>query len=210
MIDWGSLFTQFLIAAFTSSLVYYFGIRQSALTYKNDYYKKIIENRVDAYKLVQDLLATLSPQKNDTGDGKEPDFLILFWVSLPYSIRQRNLDLDKQFKLEDYKGEVNHEIFYFELFRRDLAAALRQEAWLSGELIDALKGLFKHLALIYDAYTSSIGSKEYRPSELEEIGKEHHERLLTMRDNIKKIFYRDILSLHEVNNFIAAKKAEYK
>lgn len=210
MIDWNSLLTQFLIAAFTSSLVYFFGIRQSALTYKNDYYKKIIENRVDAYKLVQDLLATLSPHKNDTEEGKEPDFLILFWVSLSYSIRQRNLDLDKQFNLEDYKGEVNHEVFYFELFRRDLATALRQEAWLSSELIIALKELFKHLALIYGAYTASIGSEKYRPFELEEIGKEHHKRLLGMRDNIKKLFYRDILSLHEVNDFIASKKAEHK
>jgi hypothetical protein len=200
-----------LIASIITLVLTFFSTRnQKAKDYENDYYKKIIENRFAAYKMVEELLATLSPKVLHIN----PPYLIIFFVSLPYYVKQKNLDLYNQYNLnKDYLGErtkMEDESYLFKLFLANLATAMRQEVWLSNLLMSKLSELFAlgvAIQSIYEQHNDAdLNAKiPYRLKSLANIGQDFHDEIVKLRDEVKAIFYSDILSLHNVDSFILAK-----
>jgi hypothetical protein len=197
-----------VIAAIVSALLSPLFIRlQKRSEYKDEYYKEMIKSRSAAYKLVESLLATLSPDSENMFPKKP--FLIIFYVSIPYYVTDRNLDLSNPFLLdEDKYSEKEKESWYFNLFLSKLAEALTQEAWLSNKLYASLKALFDDLINISAVY-QRINKNNYTPGVLRKLGEKHYKALVIRRDAIKPIFLENLLHLHEVQDF-ANKKLNKK
>jgi hypothetical protein len=184
----------------STRFTYFLTKNQKEKDYENEYYKKIIENRFAAYKLVEKLLATLSPDSENTAPKKP--FLIIFYVSISFYVADRNLDLSNPFLLDENKySEKEKESWYFNLFLSKLAEALTQEAWLSKELYASLKALFDDLINISSVY-QRINKNNYTPGILRKLGEKHYKALAIRRDALNPLFLRDLLSLHEVQAFV--------
>jgi hypothetical protein len=196
----------------STRLAYLLTKSQKEKDYENEYYKKIIESRFAAYNLVEKLLATLSADSENT-TGPENAFLIIFWVELPFFVKQNNLSLTKQYDLDkSYLGKRSKradESWYFNLFVNDLADALTREVWLSADLHRHLKDLFDFTIKISDEYQKSNNSI-YENERLVEFGKKHYKALVEKRDTIKVVFQHDLLNLHKVQQFIDNKTERSK
>jgi hypothetical protein len=197
-----------------AALVFLFTWLQKRKDYENEYYKKVIENRFAAYKMVEDLLATLAPDNKHPKITK-PLYLVVFWVTLDYyiGIQKRNIDepYDRDKEMSGTRDEKADNAYLFNLFSRNLADTLRQEVWLSDALLEKLSELFKVFITISFEYDELYlkKSQESKKDALTEVGHLHHDEVVNLREEIKIIFYSDMNSLHEVAQFLKSKKKRY-
>jgi hypothetical protein len=163
--------------------------------YKNDYYKKVIETRMAAYKAVQEILASLNNDTLDFADHK--GYMNMFEVTLSMHIENYNLNIDNQYvKKADFKED---EFYGFKNFMNSLSFALAQRDWLNYDLINCLQEL-------QDSLNAVLTSAMQRRVGLVVIAKEKHVELLRLKTGIQHEYHKDMQDLHNVPEFFKNKR----
>jgi hypothetical protein len=181
-----------IVAAALSSL---FNYLLKDKEYKNDYYKKVIETRMAAYKAVQEILASLSNDTLDFVDDK--GYMNMFEVTLSMHIDNYNLDISNQYiKKADFRED---ELYGFRNFMKNLSFALAQRDWLNHDLIDCLQQL-------QDSLNAVLISAIQRKVNLVVIAKEKHTELLRLKTGIQHEYHKDMQDLQNVPEFFKNKR----
>lgn len=183
MLDW----EQFIVNVLTSSAVgvianKLFSEWQKRKDYKRDYYKKIIDKRMNAYENMAKVLGNIGTKAVYHVNGKDKEIYVCF---------------------DSYKS--------LDRANTEMMSVLNDIQWISPETYKNLYQLNNIIATVADeAYHSSRSGKEWDMNDYRKAGVEKFESVKKLLVSVNNKRFNDISNLDDVEKFFKEQKAQLK